>query len=243
MLAAAVPAPTPAAETDADRASAPPAVRSGPPPQNWVWHSLRALSKATVAPFLNYRAAGLGHLDPHRGGLVVANHQSFFDAVLLSLPLDRSLTLLARDTLFPLPVVGSLLRGLGSIPLSRDSAGTASMRQILDQMGRGYLCGLFPEGTRTPDGTIRDLKPGFVTLIRRSDVPVYPVGIAGAFESWPRSAKFPRPGRVRVVFGEPFRPAGGRDAVLGETRARMGAAFADAVRWRETGERPIEPGA
>ena len=229
---------SPAAD-DEPTAAAPP--RTGPPPQNWVWHSLRALSKGTVAPFLNYRAAGLGHLDPRAGGLVVANHQSFFDAVLLSLPLDRTLTLLARDTLFPKPVVGSLLRGLGSIPLSRDSAGTGPMREILGQMDRGYLCGLFPEGTRTDDGTIGELKPGFVTLVRRSDVPIYPVGIAGAFESWPRSAKFPRPGRVRVVYGAPFRPSGGRDAVLAETRERMEAVFAEATRWRETGGAPPGP--
>jgi 1-acyl-sn-glycerol-3-phosphate acyltransferase len=50
------------------------------------------------------------------------------------------------------------------------------------------------------------MKPGFVSLVRRAKVPVIPVGVAGAFESFPRNARFPRPGKIRVVFGEPLDP-------------------------------------
>ena len=68
----------------------------------------------------------------------------------------------------------------------------------------GELVLIFPEGTRTSDGRVAPLKPGFCALVRRTSVPLIPVGLAGAYEAWPRSRKLPRPRRIRIVIGPPI---------------------------------------
>ncbi|QDT17344.1 1-acyl-sn-glycerol-3-phosphate acyltransferase [Alienimonas californiensis] len=193
------------------------------------------------------RAAGTERLRGEGGGLLLANHQSFLDPIVLGLPLERSITFLARDSLFRLPGFGRYLRAMKTLPIARDAPATAVMRAALAAIERGELVGLFPEGTRTADGSLGPLKPGFVTLARRSGRPVYPVGIAGAFECLPRSRKLPipGPGRVRVVFGAPIPPerlnaAGGAAEIVVLVSERIAAAHAAAVRWRETGEEPSD---
>ena len=64
----------------------------------------------------------------------------------------------------------------------------------------------FPEGTRTEDGEIAELKPGIVALASRAGVPIIPAAIAGTFEAWPRSRRFPRPHPIRVHYGRPIMP-------------------------------------
>ena len=215
----------------------PPARRT--PPQGAAWAVSRAVLSLTAQPYLGVQARGADRIDPGRGGLLLANHQSFLDPVVLGLPLDRSVTFLARDGLFRAPGFGRYLRAMKTLPIARDAPATAVMRAALAAMSAGELVGLFPEGTRTADGSLGELKPGFVTLARRGGVPVYPVGIAGAFECLPRSRRVPvpGPGRVRVVFGEPLEPAdiaaaGGTAGVLRLVGGRLEEAFAEATAWR-----------
>ena len=92
------------------------------------------------------------------------------------------------------------------MPISRESAGTESLRESIRRMEHGFLVGVYPEGTRSLDGKIGEMKPGFVALVRRASVPVIPVGIAGAYEAFPRGAWFPRLSAIRIVFGQPMDP-------------------------------------
>ena len=134
------------------------------------------------------------------------NHQSFLDPILAAMPLQRPIVFLARDTLFKVPGLGRIMKGWSMISIKRGSAGTASLREAVRRMEEGYLVAIFPEGTRTADGSMSELKSGFLAMIKRTTVPVIPVGIAGAFQSFPRDAWIPRPARIRVVFGAPLDP-------------------------------------
>ncbi|NNJ24882.1 lysophospholipid acyltransferase family protein [Alienimonas chondri] len=201
--------------------------------------------RLSAAPYLGVRAVGQEQIRPDQGGLLLSNHQSFLDPVVLGLPLDRSITFLARDSLFRVPLFGRYLKAMKTLPIARNAPATAVMRDALAALERGELVGLFPEGTRTADGSLGDLKPGFVTLARRGKTPIYPVGIAGAFECLPRSRRIPlpSPGRVCVVFGEPIpteeiAAAGGAAGIVSLVTERIAAAHALAVSWRETGEEP-----
>ena len=84
---------------------------------------------------------------------------------------------------------------------------------------------IFPEGTRTRDGEIAPFRPGFTALAVRSGAAILPVAIEGAFQVWPRWRKVPRPGRIRVHYGEPIPPAevAGRDEreLLAEVERRV----------------------
>jgi 1-acyl-sn-glycerol-3-phosphate acyltransferase len=156
--------------------------------------------------WLRYRAQGVEHIPPEGGGLVLVNHQSFLDPLLVGLPLNRPVSYLARDNLFRVPVIGWILRHTYVMPINREAASTASIKESIQRMEQGFLVGVFPEGTRSSDGSVGEFKPGFIALIRRSRLPVYPVGVAGAREAFPRGAWLLRPRKVSVVFGEPLLP-------------------------------------
>jgi 1-acyl-sn-glycerol-3-phosphate acyltransferase len=171
---------------------------------NILWAGCRFFLRLFFVFWLRYRVRGLDRVPVEGGGLLLINHQSMLDPFLVGAPFERPVTYIARDSLFRIPVVGWILRHTYVMPIKRESAGTQSLRESVRRMKHGFLVGIFPEGTRTNDGSVGPMKPGFVALIRRSKLPVVPVGIAGAHESLPRSAWFPRPRRVCLVFGEPL---------------------------------------
>jgi 1-acyl-sn-glycerol-3-phosphate acyltransferase len=171
--------------------------------------------------------------------LLVINHQSYLDPLLVGLPLQRPVSYLARDNLFDVPVVGWILRHVYVIPINREAASTSSLREAIRRLEHGFYVGIFPEGTRTTDGAVGEFKPGLLALVRRTNVPVIPVGVAGAFEAFPKGAWFPRPGKVRVVFGEALQPeelhaaeAGLSRDLLAVLRDRIIACQQAAADWR-----------
>ncbi len=172
--------------------------------RNWIWFICQAIIGVFFTFWLRYRARGVEHLPKTGGGLLLANHQSYLDPLLVGLPLRRPVSYLARDSLFRIPVIGWLLRNTYVMPLSRDTGGAAGFRETLRRLDDGFLVGVFPEGTRSPDGTLGTFKPGFAALVRRTEVPIYPVGIAGANRALGKGSRFLKPRRVCVVFGEPF---------------------------------------
>lgn len=173
---------------------------------NWVWRTFRLLFRNVFAFWMRYRARGFENLPPDGGALFLINHQSFLDPLLVGLPLRRPVSYLARDNLFRVPFVGWVLRNTYVMPIRRDAAATDSLRESIRRIEHGFYVGIFPEGTRTRDGSIGELKPGFIALLRRTRVPLVPIGIAGADRAMPRGVIFLRPQRVHVVFGEPIPP-------------------------------------
>jgi 1-acyl-sn-glycerol-3-phosphate acyltransferase len=216
--------------------------RSLPDPsrRNVVWSVAQAVLRWCFTLLLGYRARGFERLPVGSGALLVVNHQSNFDPLLVGLPLKRPVSYMARSTLFPIPLIGWLLRNTYVVPIDREAARAGAIRELVARLERGFLVGMFPEGTRTADGRLGEFKPGFIALVRRSRLPIVPVGIAGAFEAYPRG-HLPRMGRVRVVFGSPWQPGEyaelcerGREAELvAAVRQRVQDCVDEATLWRE----------
>jgi 1-acyl-sn-glycerol-3-phosphate acyltransferase len=154
--------------------------------------------------WIRLRTQGLEQIDNSRGGLLLINHQSFLDPLLAAVMLRRPVCYLARDNLFRIPVIGSILRKTHVIAISRESARGSSIRVAIDQLEAGYLVGIFPEGTRSASDDVGRFRPGFVAIARRTSQPIYPVGIAGCHRILPKGAWFLRPGRVQIVYGAPL---------------------------------------
>lgn len=180
--------------------------------------SERSFSKRTGYAVLQVLAQGLGilvfsirclgreHIPLEGGVLVCSNHQSFFDPMLVGMGFRRRLNYLARKTLFGSFAFRWLIEFLDAIPIDREGGGLGGLKETLKRLKRGELVLIFPEGTRTRDGEVAALKPGFVALARRSKTPLLPVAVDGAYEAWPRDAKFPRRSRVSVSIGPPMMP-------------------------------------
>ena len=207
--------------------------------RNAHWWTIQVILQNVFGFWLRYRARGLEHL-PASGALLLVNHQSFLDPLLVGLPLQRPVSYLARDSLFRVPVVGWILRNTYVMPINREAASTASLREAIRRLQHGFYVGIFPEGTRTVDGSVGAFKPGFLALLRRTEVPVIPVGIAGAFEAMPRGTPFLWPGKVRVVFGEPLSreklaafPKSDETGLLEYVRDQVSACQQAAAAWRQ----------
>jgi 1-acyl-sn-glycerol-3-phosphate acyltransferase len=102
------------------------------------------------------------------------------------------------------PVLGPLIRSVGGFPIQREGLGASGMKETFRRLRNGGIVTLFPEGTRSLDGDLGEIKAGIALLASRAKVTVVPAAIAGTFESWPRRRALPRPHPLRIHFGTPI---------------------------------------
>jgi len=142
---------------------------------------------------------------PESGPVIIAsNHASFLDPPLVGSCLHRSISYLARDTLFRFPVVGWLLRKWESVPVDREGGGAAGLKAILDRLLAGGGIILFPEGTRTRDGKLQPARSGIGLVVIKSTAPVVPVRVFGTYEAFGKHVRLPLPHQLTVKFGKPM---------------------------------------
>jgi 1-acyl-sn-glycerol-3-phosphate acyltransferase len=163
------------------------------------------------------------HVEPPTGGVVyVSNHQSFLDPILATMALRRPGNYMARDSLFRNPLFRKLIDSLNAFPIRRGSADLAALKEAMRRLKGGRTIVIFPEGTRTRDGTIGSFLPGVAMLSQRAAEWTVPVVIDGAFDAWPRSQALPRPARVVVQYGQPVH--------RNDARKRDAQEFVDSLR-------------
>ena len=215
------------------------------------------LCMAGMTTWFSLRTEGYQHVPRSGPALLIANHQSFLDPVLVGLAARRRLTFLARKTLFKHWMFRLIAGGLNPVPVNQEGFAREGLKTILEQLERGRAVGIFPEGERTFDGEMHEFRPGIHLLIKRIDMPIIPVGIAGAFEAWPRWRPFPIPaplflpawrGTMAVAIGRPISSACLREKPREESQAELSAAVqavyhrATHIRRRSPGESYIKPG-
>jgi 1-acyl-sn-glycerol-3-phosphate acyltransferase len=164
--------------------------------------------------------------------VVVSNHQSFLDVFVLA-RLPREMKWVAKAELFRIPWIGWMFRISGDIPVDRSApeSGRRAMEVARGYLGRGMHVMLFPEGTRTRDGSLLPFKAGAFKLAIEAGAPVLPLAISGSAEGMPKGSPWVRPARVRVRILEPVETAGLGDGdvalLAGRVRERIAAALAE----------------
>jgi 1-acyl-sn-glycerol-3-phosphate acyltransferase len=172
-----------------------------------VYTVARALLWPAVKIAFRQSCIGADNVPRHGAVLLVANHQSYLDPVLLGTLLPRVLDFVARDSLFTNPAFGWLIRELNALPIKRGQGDISAIKESLRRLKAGRAVLFFPEGTRSRDGRVARLQGGVISLARRAGVPIVPCAIEGAFEIWPRTSKIPRPAKVWVEYGRPIPPS------------------------------------
>ena len=168
----------------------------------WYWLA-QSLLVISCRLYLRVRIQGEENIPKHGQFLLLSNHQSYLDPPLCAIGINRRLCYMARDTLFNNWFLGRLIRSYNAIPVRRGEADIRSMKKIIQLLNEGLGVCLYPEGTRTSDGKIAKIKPGFSLLSRRGNSPVVPMVIEGMFDAWPRTRKFPKfGGRVDIRIGK-----------------------------------------
>jgi 1-acyl-sn-glycerol-3-phosphate acyltransferase len=169
------------------------------------WYSLCRLVCWTVCKSLfRFRYVGCENVPAVGPLLVVSNHQSHLDPVLIGVASPRQVGALARASLF-VGLFGWLIRSFGAVPVERGSA-TGGIRALLGMLRAGEAAIVFPEGTRTQDGKLQPFQSGFAAIARRGGATIVPTTINGAFAALPRGAVLPRPRQVTLSFHEPIPP-------------------------------------
>ncbi|MEI6342153.1 MAG: lysophospholipid acyltransferase family protein [Verrucomicrobiota bacterium] len=173
-------------------------------PARWLYRACAVVVASMARVWFRFRAEGVGHV-PRTGAVILAsNHVSFADPPLIGCALPRGIYFLARKSLFDIPGLGWIIRQLNAVPVDRDGGGGAGLKTVLDRLAAGEGILLFPEGTRSPDGTLKPARAGIGLTVIKSDAPVIPVRVVGGFEAWGRHHAWPRPRRITVIFGAPM---------------------------------------
>jgi 1-acyl-sn-glycerol-3-phosphate acyltransferase len=153
------------------------------------------------------RVIGREHL-PKTGPYVIApSHRSMLDIPVAGAVTTRRVRFMGKAPLFRVPVLGSIFRALGGFPVERDGSDFGPIRESLKILEEGEPLVVYPEGSRQRGSEIAELQPGAAYLAAKMGVPIVPVGIAGAEETFrTRRGRLPGFGRIVVVIGEPILP-------------------------------------
>jgi 1-acyl-sn-glycerol-3-phosphate acyltransferase len=164
---------------------------------------LRLLYRPTVE--------GAEHIPADGSAILASNHLSFSDSIFLPLVLDRKVVFLAKSDYFTTPGAKGKLTALffklaDQLPIDRTGgrAGDAALRTGLRVLGRGELLGIYPEGTRSPDGRLYRGKTGVARMALEGLVPVLPVAMVGTDKAQPIGRRIPKIVPIAIKIGEPL---------------------------------------
>jgi len=180
---------------------------------------LRFLAWLVARVLYRIRVTGLENVPAEGAALVVCNHVSFADALVLSAAVHRPMRFVMEASIFRTPVVNLVFRGMKAIPIASAredlAAREAAFAQVLAELAAGQLVCIFPEGRLTADGSIGEFRPGLMRVMKERPVPVVPVALSGLWgSSFSRCHRglaryLPRRlwSRIDVVVGPPVAPA------------------------------------
>ncbi|MBL9076960.1 MAG: 1-acyl-sn-glycerol-3-phosphate acyltransferase [Planctomycetes bacterium] len=171
-----------------------------------------------------FRLRIVGAPPAHGAYVLAANHTSFVDPIVLGASLRRRVVFLMTEVVYRSRSLGWFFRWNRAIPVSPRAGNRDAMRAARAVLQQGRVVGIFPEGGLSRDGLPMRGNPGAVSLVLNEGVPIVPVGIDGAGAAFPPGARWPRPRRITVAFGEPILPAQLDALGGGDRRARLQAA-------------------
>jgi 1-acyl-sn-glycerol-3-phosphate acyltransferase len=177
------------------------------------------------------RVLGLEHLPDAGPGLILCNHQSYLDPILLQAHVRRPVYALAKSTSFSAPLTGPLMHRLCSFPVRRYQVDPQATRMALRHLAAGRLVAIYIEGERSWNGRLQEPRKGTVRLALKAGVPVIPCAISGTYEVMPRWQKKIRPGPITLRFLPPIplpvlHGRVRREPLVEETALRIMAALA-----------------
>jgi 1-acyl-sn-glycerol-3-phosphate acyltransferase len=173
-----------------------------------TWRIMRAVARLGASAFFGLKSYNRRYVPRHGGVLLVANHQSYLDPILLGVHLRRHMSYLAKSELFTNKYFAWLIRSLNAFPVKQGTGDVGAVRETIKRLREGHMLNIFPEGSRSLDGKIQPMLPGAALVVKKANVPIVPVVIEGSFDAWPKGRKLFRPGPVSVMYGRPLDVSG-----------------------------------
>jgi 1-acyl-sn-glycerol-3-phosphate acyltransferase len=175
--------------------------RTDPTQFTRFYRLIRAIARILFTLLFDLKVYGKHHVPSQGGVLIISNHQSYLDPVLLGVMLDRPMSFLAKSELFTNKHFSWLIRALNAFPIRQRAGDIGALKTLIQKLKDGHMPSMFPEGARTWTGELLPIEPGASLVIRRARVPVVPAIIQGSFEAWPRTKKMFRTHPIAVMYG------------------------------------------
>lgn len=181
------------------------------------WYRFGFLSAQVIGKTLfSFKVVNRERIIEEGGCILAMNHESYIDPPLAGIACKRELFYLARKSLLKWPIMGQIFPHMNVIPVDQERADMSALKTVIKHIRAGEATVIFPEGSRTPDGTLQPAQPGLGLVIAKTLAPVVPMRIFGAHKAFPMGGK-PRPFTpVTIVVGEPMYFT--KDDLVGEGR-------------------------
>lgn len=193
------------------------------------WFAVHWARMILATGFVHVDVEGVEHIDPARPAVYAANHLSALDIPVLYSSIPGQFRIMAKLELFSYPFMGWHLTRSGQIPIDHGDA-RASLRS-LNRASESLRCGMplaiFPEGGRAPDGHLQPFMGGAFYMAIKAQAPVVPVVLVGNNDLLPMNSFHLRPGRVRMIIGEPIPTTGMVPRQMDELSARVRQIMSD----------------
>jgi 1-acyl-sn-glycerol-3-phosphate acyltransferase len=161
---------------------------------------------ALLANRVKVRVEGMGHLNGKGPYIFMSNHQGSYDIFALLGHLPYQFKWLAKKELFSIPFFGWTMAAVGYISIDRGGTRDTveAMNEAAQKIRDGMSVVIFPEGSRSPDGSIQPFKKGGFTLAIKSKVPIVPVAISGSRAIMPKDKLTATSGEIRILVAHPI---------------------------------------
>lgn len=156
--------------------------------------------------FFRFKVEGVENIPSSGAFILASNHVSYMDPGVVGAVSRRRLYFMTSDHLYRNKLAAFWHNSTGCIRIRRGESDHAAIRKILGSLKAGKPIAIFPEGTRSPDGKLKDAFSGIGFLALKTKVPVVPCFIKGSDEALPRDARFFKFGRIRAIVGKPVLP-------------------------------------
>ena len=155
------------------------------------YYVVKAICWLILKIFWRMEIIGIENL-PQSGGLIIAsNHVSYLDPAVLAASSNRKIYFITKKEVFKNGFVSFILKNLNAISVDRKNADILAFKKAINILREEKVLGIFPEGTRSSNGELQELKLGAIKIAMKTGIPILPVGIIGTHKIYPRGIKFP----------------------------------------------------
>jgi 1-acyl-sn-glycerol-3-phosphate acyltransferase len=194
-----------------------------------LWKFAQLLVRVWSSIWFDLKVFGIRNIPRTGGTLIVSNHQSYLDPLVLGARMPRPMSYMAKSELFTNRVFAGLIRSLGAFPVRQGAGDVRAIKETVQRLQEGRMLNIFPEGSRTEDGTIQPMESGVALVVRKAGVPIVPAAIDGSYDAWPKGKKVFRRHPIQIVFGPPLDVTGMKgeqiirviDAAIRELHGRL----------------------
>jgi 1-acyl-sn-glycerol-3-phosphate acyltransferase len=169
------------------------------------YYVVRAIAWLLLKIFWQMEVIGTENV-PEKGGVIIAsNHVSYLDPVVLGASTKRKINFIAKKEVFNNIFSTIILKNLIAFPVDRKNIDMPAFKKTMSILKEGRMLGIFPEGTRSLNGELQELKLGVIKIAMKAGVPIIPVGIVGTHKIYPQGKTFPVlfKNKITVYFGAP----------------------------------------